>query len=291
MPDTSLPARFPAIAAEWHPTRNGALIPNDVACFSRRQVFWRCRSCAHVWRASVTHRTDRGQGCPACAGRVATPKNSLRALLPTLAREWHPKANGELTPDQVVPGSNKVVAWRCARDPTHVWQAKVCKRAAGQGCPMCAGRVATPETSLRARFPELARQWHRAKNLPLTPDAVTPGSSRCVWWRCPRKRTHVWAAIISNRTGGGQGCPMCSGHVVTAETSLRSRFPEIARQWHPLRNEPLTPDDVTPGSGKRIWWVCPLDRAHVWQAQVVKRTKGRGCPFCAGQYGKKQRRR
>src|SRR6185437_13705411 len=87
---TSLRTRFPEIAAEWHPTKNGALGPGDVAASSGRRVFWRCRVCAHVWGTSPHHRTYRGHGCPACAGRVASPTTSLRARFPVLALEWHP---------------------------------------------------------------------------------------------------------------------------------------------------------------------------------------------------------
>lgn len=120
---------------------------------------------------------------------------------------------------------------------------------------------------------------------------MTPGSGQKVWWRCPRKRAHEWAAVIGNRTKSGYGCPMCSGRAVAPETSLRALFPEIARQWHPIKNDPLTPDQVTCGSSRRIWWVCPLNRAHVWPTVVNKRTAGQGCPFCAGHYAKKKKKK
>jgi len=40
----------------------------------------------------------------------------------------------------------------------------------------------------------------------------------------------------------------------------------------------LTPKDVISGTGKKVWWVC--SRGHEWQATVVNRNRGRGCPFC-----------
>ena len=60
---------------------------------------------------------------------------------PLLLRQWHPLRNGDLSPRQVSPGSHKKVWWRCGRD--HRWQASVASRTAGEGCPVCAGRIRT----------------------------------------------------------------------------------------------------------------------------------------------------
>lgn len=42
-------------------------------------------------------------------------------------------------------------------------------------------------------------------------------------------------------------------------------------------------DDMPSGSHQRVWWVCSRDPRHHWQAEVVSRVRGAGCPFCAGQ--------
>lgn len=52
-------------------------------------------------------------------------------------------------------------------------------------------------------------------------------------------------------------------------------------QWHPTKNGVLNPDDVTPGSTKKVWWVCDL--GHEWEMRVQDRTlKGSGCSVCSG---------
>ena len=58
----------------------------------------------------------------------------------------------------------------------------------------------------------------------------------------------------------------------------------LLAQWDIERNLPLTPDDVTFGSHKRVWWTCPS--GHSWQAMVYTRSEGTGCPVCAGKTGK-----
>lgn len=280
---TSLRACLPSLAAEWHSIRNGELTPDMVTTTSGRRVWWTCRACNHEWPTQVDHRAQRGHGCPACSGKVATRKTSLRALFPRLAAEWHPTKNGVLTPSDTVPGSSKRVYWRCSRDPSHEWQTTIGKRAhRGDGCPFCSGQRVTPTTSLAALHPHLAHEWHPRRNGDLTAHDVRPGSDRKVWWKCTKDPSHAWEAVIHSRARQQLGCPMCSRQRVTPKTSLRATHPEVARQWHPTRNGELTPTDVMSGSGRRVWWRCAKNRAHEWAAVVMSRARGTGCPICCG---------
>jgi hypothetical protein len=61
----SLAVRYPAIASEWHPTRNRPLTPADVVYGSVRTAWWRCRY-GHQWSCRVVDRTRSGYGCRSC---------------------------------------------------------------------------------------------------------------------------------------------------------------------------------------------------------------------------------
>lgn len=55
----------------------------------------------------------------------------------------------------------------------------------------------------------------------------------------------------------------------------------LLRQWHPAKNEGLTPKLITYGSKQKVWWRC--DRGHEWQTAVASRTmRNSGCPYCTG---------
>ena len=41
--------------------------------------------------------------------------------------------------------------------------------------------------------------------------------------------------------------------------SLRDKFPELAQEWHPYKNESLTPDNTAAYSNKRVWWYLEYD--------------------------------
>ena len=62
--------------------------------------------------------------------------------------------------------------------------------------------------SLLTVNPNLSKEWHKTKNADLTPQDVTAGSNRKVWWLCPEK--HSYEATIDNRNLNGSGCPQCS---------------------------------------------------------------------------------
>jgi hypothetical protein len=139
--ENDLASAYPTIAAQWHPTKNGGLTPEQVSPSSNRKVWWRC-DLGHTYCAAVSQRTAHGSGCPYCAGRKVLPGfNDLASVEPQVAAQWHPTLNGELTAEQVTVGSRKKVWWQCPEG--HVWKAVIYSRAGPLkcGCPVCAGRV------------------------------------------------------------------------------------------------------------------------------------------------------
>ena len=63
-----LATTHPWLAAEWHPTKNGTLMPADVMAGSSRKVWWRCEK-GHEWEAQIATRStkSKGTGCPKCS--------------------------------------------------------------------------------------------------------------------------------------------------------------------------------------------------------------------------------
>ena len=54
----------PEIATEWHPNRNGDLLPTMVSSGSHKKVWWKCKY-GHEWQSTVEKR-KAGTGCPIC---------------------------------------------------------------------------------------------------------------------------------------------------------------------------------------------------------------------------------
>ncbi len=271
----------PELAAQWHPTKNGDLTPDRVIAGSARKVWWKCpKGSDHEWQAQVRSRVMVGTGCPCCSGKKLSVTNNLASCYPELAVQWHPTKNADLTPDQVLKGSHKKAWWKCPQASDHEWLAEVRTRVRGMGCPYCSNHKASVTNSLASLYPAIAKEWHPSKNGDLTPDQVQAGSAKKVWWKCPKGSDHEWLTQVRYRVIG-DGCPCCSGVKVSVTNSLASLYPEIAREWHPEKNAPLTPHDLTAGSNEKVYWRCLIDRSHEWRAIISNRTNlGNGCPAC-----------
>ncbi len=315
-PGESLAEKLPDVAAEWHPTLNGELTPTDVGFASNKRVWWLCRSCGHEWQIQVANRRH-GAACKKCSSKamaIPKPGNSLAVRCPSVAAEWHPTLNGDLTPSDVAFSRKEKAWWMCGKCG-NVWEASIGNRAKGAGCPPCGrsaaaqairGRklprvpkqqaaqvrkkrsnnsVPQPGGSFADRFPEVAAEWHPTLNEELTPDKVTYASNKRAWWLCPTCGNE-WDAIIQSR-GKGAGCRKCgssrAGRALARPrpgSSLADMFPALAAEWHTERNRSLTPDQVAAKSGLKAWWRCSTC-GNEWQAQVYSRASGHGCRACA----------
>ena len=264
------------LASQWDHTKNRGINLKDVSCGSKKIVWWVCEK-GHEWKARIQDRI-RGNNCPYCSGRVpVVGENDLETLNPTLAAEWNYDKNDGLLPKEVSCGSGKKVWWVCKKG--HEWMACVCHRSQGDGCPFCSGRKAIRgETDLATVNPELASEWDSEKNAPLSPQDVSAHSGKTVGWKC--RFGHKWDAHIYSRTNG-EGCPFCAGQrPVSGVTDLGTVNPQLAAEWNNSKNGSLFPRDVTEKSNKRVFWKCK--KGHEWSARINDRSKGNGCPYCAG---------
>lgn len=125
-------------------------------------------------------------------------------------------------------------------------------------------------------------QWDYEKNCGLRPEHVTRKSGKVVYWLCPKG--HSFKRDVHSISHSR--CPVCS-----KEKQYNNRFelthPELLDEWDYEKNLNVTPDEITCGSGRKIWWKCKKGHPS-WQAPVYNRLKGCGCPICG--YKKAQRK-
>jgi hypothetical protein len=253
-----LETTYPNIAAEsfgWN--------PKDKRASSNERVNWRCKS-GHIWKAQISNRCTRGDGCPICSNRVVEVGfNDLATTFPELAKQ----ANG-WDPKTVTAGNGKKASWKCNQG--HIWEASILNRSKGNDCPICSNRVVEVGfNDLATTFPELAKQangWD--------PKTVTAGNGKKASWKC--NQGHIWEASIRNRSRKSYGCPVCSGRkVLRGFNDLKTKYPKIAIEamgWNP--------ELVSPGDNRKYLWQCK--NGHTWKVSVTARTaKGSGCLVCA----------
>ena len=129
--------------------------------------------------------------------------------------------------------------------------------------------MASQKEPLSVTHPELAAQadgWD--------PTTLTAGSNKNVKWIC--SSGHQWEVSPNNRTQKSiTGCPYCAGkRAITGINDFATLHPAIANEadgWDPLLYLPM--------SNKKMSWRCT--KGHTWDAAIVDRVCGDGCPICA----------
>lgn len=153
-----------------------------------------------------------------------------------------------------------------------------------------------PEVTALHLRPELQAEFVENVSHPgLTLDMVSPASPDVARWRCVVG--HEWTASIGARVGSGQrrgrgtNCRQChfstqarqrrNAAIAEPGQSLVDLHPDLAAQLLTCLPQPqLDAQQLKAGSSYRCRWRCP-DCQHTWEAPVIARTRGSGCPRCA----------
>lgn len=192
-----------------------------------------------------------------------------------VALEWCYKKNCGFGPEDFCYSSNVKAWWQCSQNEEHVWRAPISNRTGlGSGCPFC--YEDSWGVDLRD-YPKALELFDKQKNKRVDPYKLAVGKS--VWWTCPVAKDHRWMGWFLLRHADNP-CPFCRGVRPSSTHSIETN-PELKKQFHPTKNKGLAPGDVTPGSKTLVFWICPKNEAHVWEATPCDRAHGYGCPYCS----------
>ena len=64
--------------------------------------------------------------------------------------------------------------------------------------------------------------------------------------------------------------------------SLVHTHPELVSEWYYVANT-ISPSEVNWRSTQKVYWACKSGACgcHIWEATIVSRVRGNGCPYCA----------
>jgi len=216
-PTYNLAACRPDLAQEFS-SRNLPLTAKDMIPTSHKRVWWDCSKpfCGYPWKTSVKNRVRISSGCPACAGKVATPQNNLTVTHPHLAEHYSGK--NKLPAKKVIAGTHHLLWWDCP-DCKEEFQATGTSRVIANHafCPKCAKsqrkKRSTPvdaRISFASLFPDLAKQYSPNNPQPADQLFLKPGDDPIISWQCQNTDYgHEWQARLSSRISNDIGCPEC----------------------------------------------------------------------------------
>eukprot|EP01083_Nonionella_stella_P193497 714611_1 len=124
--------------------------------------------------------------------------------------------------------------------------------------------------------PDLTSEFNPHKNDGKTVSSIKSHPNERIWWRCLLRPRHEWITSPADRSQpNASGCPLClKGHKSLAVVS-----PEIAKEFHTVKNFPLTSLSITGKTEQTVWWRCV--KGHEYTMRVCDRTRfSRGCQMC-----------
>lgn len=199
---------YPDVLKEFDRKKNKGIDPHALPVGLK--VAWVCSKISkHRW-VSGFYRTEKRIRCPYCTNQKASDDNNLKKTHPYLAAEWDARKNGDLKPNDVTPGSQLRVFWKCKKGPDHEWHVRVVDRVRDKtGCPFCSFRKTSVTNVISTVAPQIAKEWHPSKNGKARPDEERIHSRTKRFWLCTICR-HEWMAEPHRRIERGHGCPECA---------------------------------------------------------------------------------
>ena len=210
-------------------------------------------------------------------------QNSFINKNPDKVKFWDKKLNENQSLDEIAAFSHKKYYWVCKKgEKVHSFEMSPADISRGRFCPYHSNppKKLGFGNDLQSKNPQLAKEWHPTKN-ELTPSQVFERTSKKFYWLC--KNNHVWLRSVHGRTlKGGRGCPYCANRKVGYGNDLQSKFPQLAKEWHPKKNRLKPSEVVGSGTTTKRFWICKY--GHEWQASLDNRINNESnCPHCSNQ--------
>lgn len=283
-PQNSLAVRFPEVAESWHPTKNGSKKPVDYLPGTPTKAWWLCSKVSrHVWLAAISSRTA-GRGCPLCKSQTSKAElrlyselkllfpdalhrhkifktecdvfiPSLRVAIELDGKRWH---DGSLEKDRsknAIIESHKITLIRMRGSPLPL---------IGKFDINFKDNGYLPKEKLNEILVSIMRATTMTSDFRLKLKKYSNSQSF--------QNDQLYRILQDMLPGPLPG------------KSFADVAPKKAKAWHPTKNHPLTPQNVTAGSSNYAWWLCQKNKKHVWRATIsaVKNSPASGCPYCQG---------
>ena len=276
----------PKLAAEWHPTKNGDLTPSDVSYGMSKSIWWLCPE-GHEYCATLNHRSG-GTNCPKCnSGRQTSFAEQavffyVQKVFPDAISRYTEIFSHGMEVDIYIPSIRMAIeydgmAWH-KEDKLEREKEKyrICQE---HGIKLLRLKEKMPEkdTDTADEYWGIQGNMYEQKQLAqvirFLLDKIDSESN--MWTRknplCYHSRVDVNIARDETQ--------IRSYMTKIIKGSFADIYPDLAKEWHPTKNQTISPDKVKPHSDVIVWWLCPVCN-HDYQASVGHRSGGTGCPKC-----------
>ena len=256
----------PSLAKEWNYEKNGNLKPENFTSSCGNKVWWKCKK-GHEWQATINHRNN-GRGCPVCNSerKTSIPEYALVYYLEKYGLDiiHSYKGNGYKL-DIYIPSKKLAIEF-----DGYFWHKSRTKK--------------DLEKNLKCRK-DGVKLYRIRDRLP----SLNDSSIDYIIQENKNDLSRVIKEILSEIIGRKIDINLEKDSIdienlreyTEKEISLLNSNPNAAKEWNYEKNGNLKPESFFANSNKKVWWKCK--NGHEYQATIINRNKGTGCPYCAGQ--------
>ena len=272
--ENNLELKAPWLVSEWHPTKNGDLLPSMISPYSSKKVWWKCKR-GHEWQASVSNRFQ-GRNCAQCSAELKTsfPEQAIVFYLTRYFNvECRNKYNGwEI--DIYLPDYNIGIEYDGVAYHSKDFLVEREKRKSSDLQAAGIDLIRIKENYVEEKI-ENQTIWfivdHNYKNFPSTLQHLLS---------LLQKKTGI--TIDNNVDIERDRVEILSQYTsVIKKNSFSEKYPELCKFWNYSKNNDLTPAQFTYMSNRKLWWKCPQCNGE-WQESIINVAKGNRCPYCSG---------
>ncbi len=259
----------PALAKDWHPTKNGDLKPSKVSVGSKREVWWKCEK-GHEWEAVISSRSN-GCGCPECIKEMFTsfPEQTIQYYLSKVTKAENRANVHGYEVDVYLPELSAGIEYNgyFYHINRNEFDEKKQKCLSEKGIRII--RVEERKNNSIGKEEVLNDIIHytysknKFENLSALIDKILQLLSLPnVDINIERDIGNIYEQYIDS----------------VKKNSLAEKCPWLIEEWNYERNGKLTPWQVSYGSDKKVWWKCK-SCGYEWLKTISSRKKS-NCPKC-----------
>lgn len=277
--ENDLASLHPELVLEWDYQKNSPLSPEKVFANSNKKVWWKCKRCGHEWQATISSRAQ-GHDCPLCDKGIHTSFQEqaifyyMKQLFPDTINGYIPNWDGSKAElDVFIPDLNLGIEYDGQRWHQNTkkdkkktdWVIRNGVQLVRIREPNCPELKDDSDKIIIKKFDNNYEYLERAIRDIFVFISSFYGMNTSVTSDIQTDYQQILANYEKNKFND----------------SLAAKYPEIADEWDYEKNTPLTPQNVTSRTYKKVWWKCKRCGNSYLQA-ISNRTIGTKCPYCAG---------
>ena len=271
-------SKYPDVAKEWHPTKNGDLRPYDLKYGSSAKVWWKC-PVGHEYQATIRDRGPGGTKCPICRRRKTTsfPEQAIfyyvKKVFSDALNRYGECFENSMEFDVFIPSLNTAIeydgaAWHKSEEQ---YEREVKK---WKFCQDHQIRLIRIKELNNLNWNDTAdKTFQIPKFKRHNPQHLESIIEKLFEYLNVANRPVI--DIEKDRNG-------ILSYVCKIENSLAEIRPDVAAKWNHRKNQTLKPEMFSVSSNEKVWWFCS-ECGHEWESSINSMTReGRyGCPICA----------